>query len=691
MAWLVSAVPEDLRGAVSLGTAGSFVDALRTHRDDEFRSFGPGKSVIEFPADENLVAVVGSNNAGKSNLLQAVRLALGSTRRDAGDPSDFHQLDITQELRIDLVLREPSSGKTSTASRTSSRASSSVRIEASAGPTGVRSRPRTTASTTAATPTGRPAALGKRSGRLDPDVDPVRFLPTPANRIAPLLGRVHYLSPSLYRAFETSGYGVLAQLLDLYRDDFRSDANTYEVPVSKEIITRAAAFDRVTTRMREILRTTKLAEIEASLSENLRFVLGPTAAGAEVTIALPTAEELLADVLSLRVQDDAASPVLSVDRLGDGYRSLLRLAILRTYTDLAAEERPSVFLVEEPEAYLNPHLRRYFAGTLRKLAELGNDVLLTTHDAAFVSLPEYRTVMRIAKQGGTSRAHRCTASIDFAYERLAQKLRRGGNSEVFFAAKAILCEGQDDVAAVRAMLDRRDIDPDSLSISVLDCGGRENLPDYVRLLDELGIEPLVITDGDASKIKDNDTTARNIAAVEAAATGRMFRFEEDIETALGTDKRGRENAAHLVSVIEGLDLEAMSEEGEIARCIAALTAFCRGATAPSSPVPNRRVRRVSASSRALRPQTVGSSPRKSSATPRSKAAGSSQVEKSGTKYSRTSTARSWPLSASNSSHALSRSKGTSEIGKRTRAPSSSSRRRAKQELGLDPSARHAVL
>src|SRR4051812_23146584 len=72
-----------------------------------YRSFGPGKTVIEFPDQENIVAVVGANNAGKSNLLGAVRLALGGGRRDAGDPSDFHQLDITQELRIDLILREP--------------------------------------------------------------------------------------------------------------------------------------------------------------------------------------------------------------------------------------------------------------------------------------------------------------------------------------------------------------------------------------------------------------------------------------------------------------------------------------------------------------------------------------------------------------------------------------------------------
>lgn len=71
-----------------------------------YRSFGPGKVVVEFPAEESIVAMVGANNAGKSNLLSAVRLALGAGARTAGEPSDFYQLDITKELRIELALRE---------------------------------------------------------------------------------------------------------------------------------------------------------------------------------------------------------------------------------------------------------------------------------------------------------------------------------------------------------------------------------------------------------------------------------------------------------------------------------------------------------------------------------------------------------------------------------------------------------
>lgn len=550
-----------------------------------FRSFGADKTVVAFPDDENLLALVGANNAGKSNLLDALRLVLGGVRRFEADPADFHQLDLSQELRIDLYLREPL--KRENVYRKTDEVHGFFFRAWRANRGSQRGQLKTEhycfdADGKTYVP---PAAVGRRGSATDPNVEPIRYLPTPASRVVSQLGRVHYLGPNMYRAFGTSGYGVLAQLLDIYRHDFRSPENTYRLPgPAGEVITRAEAYDRFAVRLREILRTKKLDDIETSLSENLRAVLGPSAAGAEVSVALPTAEELLAEVLSLRVQDDAASPVLSVDRLGAGYRSLLRLAILRTYAELAEETRAAVFLIEEPEAYLNPHLRRFFGATLRLLAERGNDVVLTTHDAAFVSLPDYRTVRRMAKTEGHSVVYRCTDPLDFSYERIAQKLRRGGNAEVLFAEKAILCEGSDDVAVVKALLEQLEIEPDSLNISVVDCGGRDTLPDYVRLLDALSIDLLVITDGDKTKAANDGATRKKVETVEKAAKGRVFRFVEDIEHALGCEKQ-RDNAAQLVSLIDDLNLGDLADDHQISELAVTLKGFCVPQAAGTPAVP----------------------------------------------------------------------------------------------------------
>ena len=87
------------------------------------------------------------------------------------------------------------------------------------------------------------------------------------------------------------------------------------------------------------------------------------------------------------------------------------------------------------------------------------------------------------------------------------------------------------------------------------------------------IELLVVTDGDASKIAAEDRTAQNVKAVEQAAAGRMFRFADDIEAALGTTKQ-RNNAANLVALVEGLDLDHRPPEDEMTQLAQVLTRFC---------------------------------------------------------------------------------------------------------------------
>lgn len=251
---------------------------------------------------------------------------------------------------------------------------------------------------------------------------------------------------------------------------------------------------------------------------------------------------------------------------------MLRLAILRTYAELASDERKAVFLVEEPEAYLNPHLRRHLRAVLGELATAGHDVFLTTHDPAFSPLTEYRTIARLTKRDGSTQAFRCTEPLDFSYEAVAQKLRRGGNAEALFATKVILCEGQDDVAAVRVLFEKSEIDLDAASISVIDCGGRENLPDYIKLLDALDIELFVVSDGDALKAGEKPEVAKQAEAVREAAGERVFLFEEDIEHALGTTKQ-RPNLPHIVEVLERVNPDELAAEHEIRQLSDALVKF----------------------------------------------------------------------------------------------------------------------
>jgi predicted ATP-dependent endonuclease of OLD family len=196
-------------------------------------------------------------------------------------------------------------------------------------------------------------------------------------------------------------------------------------------------------------------------------------------------------------------------------------------------------------------------------------------------LTEYRTILRLAKSEGTTEAYRCKEELDFSYEGLAQKLRRGGNAEALFATKVVLSEGQADVAAVRTVLGKEGIDLDAASISVLDCGGVGNLPNYIKLLDALHLDLFVISDGDATKAAENPAVADRVNTIKEVARDRLFLFEEDIEQALGTSKQ-RDNVPHIVSLIEDLDIGALDGHHELRQLRDRMVGFVSQTEAPET-------------------------------------------------------------------------------------------------------------
>jgi recombinational DNA repair ATPase RecF len=69
------------------------------------RRSSPETEVVALRADKNLVALLGANNTGKSNLIDAVGLALAAAaRRSDLEPADPHQLGLSEQIRVELRL-----------------------------------------------------------------------------------------------------------------------------------------------------------------------------------------------------------------------------------------------------------------------------------------------------------------------------------------------------------------------------------------------------------------------------------------------------------------------------------------------------------------------------------------------------------------------------------------------------------
>ncbi len=120
---------------------------------------------------------------------------------------------------------------------------------------------------------------------------------------------------------------------------------------------------------------------------------------------------------------------------------------------------------------------------------------------------------------------------------MTRKLAAKGNERLPFAWRTILCEGQDDVEAVMTIAERMGVDLRRRNIAVIDCGSRDNLPDYVWFCAELGLKYLAVMDADSSK---PDALSKAQAVRDAVALrqgGELAEFPENLETTFGVAKQ----------------------------------------------------------------------------------------------------------------------------------------------------------
>lgn len=483
-----------------------------------FRSIGPDGIELLFTPERNLKVLLGPNGSGKTNVIEALAIVLGvfPFKNLEPDERDFHRKNTDIELVIELWLDPPVVDRDVYQKQYEIhgfrfRSWRKIRGDGK----GVLAREHYCFDDQGRTIT-KAQRLYKKPGPGDEDVENTK-LPVLATEHSWKLGHAFFLDPpSLERFFDkTTGWSPLGRLFELYRDDFPASHNEFEIGDGKKLPSREA-FEKVSRRLADILRTEKLLQIETGLSSRVGEYLGePSSSPLKIEFSLPSHRELFERWVSLQVTEGGPCPPLPIDRLGSGYRALLRLAVIDTLLSLSQDERKFILLVEEPESYLHVHLKRYFSRVLRGVAGKGHQVVFTTHSPEFTSLSEPKDIARLIKDHeGVTHAFQVAETTTFDFSKAQAKVRRMGNEELLFCSHALLVEGKDDQAVIERLLDIRGVDRDVRSLSVINCDSVDNIPDYVKLCGELRIDFFVFHDEDdqVAQKKRNDRISVAVAS-----------------------------------------------------------------------------------------------------------------------------------------------------------------------------------
>ena len=117
-----------------------------------------------------------------------------------------------------------------------------------------------------------------------------------------------------------------------------------------------------------------------------------------------------------------------------------------------------------------------------------------THSPEFVDLAEPYEIVRLHKISGKTSSRQVPATQTFDFQKAKAKIRRMGNEEMLFANHAVLTEGKTDQAVIRVLFEKKGVDPNVHSISIVDCHNADNQPDYTSVCASLGIGFYVIHD-----------------------------------------------------------------------------------------------------------------------------------------------------------------------------------------------------
>jgi len=493
--------------------------------------------------------LVGANNSGKSNLIDAIRVFYEKISFDKD--SDFPKFQTEDDESWIEIRYKPT---------VSEFALLKTEYQLSDGTFCVRKYLQTSQVDTE----GKPK-LGIFAYETNGKLSDSRFYGT-KNVQQGKLGEVIYI-PAVSKLDEhtkLTGPSALRELINIVLKKVIDGSPAYSDLVN--------AFDSFGGRIKSETTTDghSLSKIEAEISTEIEG----WGTSFELVISPITTDDVVKSLIGPQIQDKALGNSMEPSYFGQGFQrhlifSLVKLSARYTSSGKAINSKefsPKLtwILFEEPEAFLHPNQIDVLDISLRQISQDENSqILITTHSSEFVSknIEDLPSLVRLCKNETITEVRQVTEatlasiltynqleiakwqasgmyvnpsdmSIDMESIKYALWLdpRRCG---AFFANKVLLVEGPAEAAIIGYLLGIGQVPSPAGGVFIFDSIGKFNMHRFMKLFEELGIRHAVLHDFDNGKNLEVDKT---IQSTRNAYTIEIDTFQKDLEEFLGVPR-----------------------------------------------------------------------------------------------------------------------------------------------------------
>ncbi|WP_147535963.1 ATP-dependent nuclease [Bacillus marasmi] len=464
---------------------------------ENYRSFGERKNIV-FPKDDykKPIAIVGYNNAGKTNLLNAI--LYGITERyiskNTFTRDDFHNRNFNNVPKIITGIES----------------SEELKVDGKyANLTGYHFLNIDL--------DGTEIESAKIESFKDPEKQDKNWNAFGASKYYKIFYiNFHEIKKEI--STKKTSWGNLTSFLAKH---IKSTVDS-----DKDMLKKKSTFkDEIKQSTEDILTNSKLnafiKRIQSNYSKNLRNN------NCNIEFSLPDYEEIFLEMIFKIGLNGNTDNLIPIEHLGDGYISMFVMAVIQAIAETNAEDK-CLFLFEEPESFLHENHQEYFYKVvLCGLAENNHQVIYTTHSDKMIDIFDTKGLIRLEfdENKKQTEVKYNKAGLDFSSKvtvseiednELVDKVRDYNNyikiiepnlNKIIFSRKVLLVEGPNDMLVYKEVIRKKVLEITSdpkfadtylnfNNIAIIPHHGKITALVLINLCKHLGLDFFVINDFD---------------------------------------------------------------------------------------------------------------------------------------------------------------------------------------------------
>jgi predicted ATP-dependent endonuclease of OLD family len=467
---------------------------------------------------QSLCALIGGNNVGKSNILDALNLLLGETWpsiRNITD-EDIYNKDISKDIEITIIFNEKIIEEKDAVDQDYYVQGIYLKYTHYKRNTKTKSKGEPKIDFYATDENGNIVLIIKQLRKsVKPHKEPIN-VNTEIREFIPVV----HIGVNRDLRYQLSGtrWTLFGKLLQQIETDFKQDPNNIRL------------FSEKVEEISSLLKIQQFQDLEKAIKNNVIKQTGFK------SVDINFSEHSIIEYykkLSLYVKESNDYDEFNALDMGSGIQSAIVIGLINAYRDI--KKSGSILLIEEPEVYLHPHSRRYFYSLIKDLTSAGNQIFYSTHSTEFVRLEDYKSICIVSKSplDGTKikQAYNLTLAqneqeelkllTDFDLER----------SELFFANRILLVEGNTERYSLPYIFKLLNTDINEAGISIVTANSKENLIFFIKILKAFDLVFVVLHDEDrnANNYNTNHIPLNSEIKNEVGDHTRVFSMDPDFE------------------------------------------------------------------------------------------------------------------------------------------------------------------